>query len=51
VSLRPADIVIDCADNEPVVAFWSAALGWAPQPVNEHRLPDAASWLVLGPCP
>lgn len=36
MSLRPVDVVIDCADHEPVVAFWSAALGWRVQPVNEQ---------------
>ena len=36
MSLRPVDVVIDCAEFEPVVAFWSAALGWAPRTVNEQ---------------
>ena len=34
MSLRPVDAVIDCADHEPVVAFWSAALGWEVRAVN-----------------
>ena len=36
MSLRPVDVVIDCADHEPVVAFWSAALGWPVRAVNEQ---------------
>lgn len=36
MSLRPADIVIDCADHGPVVAFWAAALDWQPRPVNDQ---------------
>jgi len=36
VSLAAADIVIDCADHGPVVAFWSAALGRTARPVNEQ---------------
>jgi predicted enzyme related to lactoylglutathione lyase len=43
VSLRPADIVIDCVDHDPVVAFWSAALGWTPRPVNEQYVSLAGS--------
>jgi predicted enzyme related to lactoylglutathione lyase len=38
VSLRPADVVIDCSEFEPVVSFWAAALGWEPRPVNEQYL-------------
>jgi predicted enzyme related to lactoylglutathione lyase len=34
--LRIADVVIDCADHEAVVAFWEAALGWERQAVNEQ---------------
>jgi predicted enzyme related to lactoylglutathione lyase len=36
VSLRPADVVIDCVDFEPVVGFWAAALAWESRPVNEQ---------------
>lgn len=36
MSLRPADIVIDCAEHDPVVAFWAAALGWRPRRVNDQ---------------
>jgi hypothetical protein len=43
VSLVAADIVIDCGDHEPVVAFWAAALGREPRRVNEQyvSLPPA----------
>ncbi|HTC86471.1 MAG TPA: VOC family protein [Candidatus Acidoferrum sp.] len=36
MSLRPVDVVIDCADFEPVVKFWAEALGWRVRPVNEQ---------------
>ncbi len=36
MTLRPADIVIDCTDFEPALAFWTAALGWEARPVNEQ---------------
>ena len=36
MSLRPADVVIDCVDHQPIVAFWAAALGWEPRPVNDQ---------------
>jgi len=43
VTLVAADIVIDCADHGPVVAFWSAALERTARPVNEQyvALPPA----------
>jgi predicted enzyme related to lactoylglutathione lyase len=43
VSLVAADIVIDCVDHEPVVAFWSAALGRTARRLNEQyvTLPPA----------
>jgi hypothetical protein len=43
VSLAAADIVIDCGDHEPVVAFWSAALGRTARWLNEQyvTLPPA----------
>jgi len=43
VSLVAADIVIDCGDPEPVVAFWAAALDRTPRRVNEQyvSLPPA----------
>ena len=34
MSLAAADIVIDCGDHEPVVAFWSAALGRTARRLN-----------------
>ncbi len=36
MGLRQADVVIDCADHEAVVAFWSAALGWERRELNEQ---------------
>ncbi len=36
MGLRQAEIVIDCADHEVVVGFWSAALGWERQDINEQ---------------
>ena len=36
MSLVAADVVIDCAEHEPVVAFWSAALGREPRRVDEQ---------------
>jgi predicted enzyme related to lactoylglutathione lyase len=51
MSLRPADIVIDCVDHGPVVAFWAAALGWKPRHVNEQYVslagPDAGTVSLL----
>jgi predicted enzyme related to lactoylglutathione lyase len=38
VSLRPADVVIDCSEFEPLATFWTAALGWSAKPVNEQYL-------------
>jgi len=35
-ALRIREVVIDCADHGVVVAFWAAALGWEPQPVNDQ---------------
>lgn len=34
MSLGQSDIVIDCADHEVVVPFWTAALGWERRDVN-----------------
>lgn len=36
MSLRQAEVVIDCADHEVVVPFWQAALGWERRNVNEQ---------------
>jgi predicted enzyme related to lactoylglutathione lyase len=37
VSLRQTEVVIDCADLETVLRFWSAALeGWQRREVNEQ---------------
>lgn len=38
VTLRLAEIVIDCADHGAVVDFWAAALGYERRPVNEQYL-------------
>ena len=35
-TLRIAEVVVDCADHEVVVAFWSAALGWKVRRVNRQ---------------
>jgi predicted enzyme related to lactoylglutathione lyase len=37
MSLRQTEVVIDCADHETVLRFWSAALeGWQRRDVNEQ---------------
>jgi hypothetical protein len=37
MGIRATEVVIDCADHEVVVAFWSAALGgWRRRNVNEQ---------------
>jgi predicted enzyme related to lactoylglutathione lyase len=37
MSMRATEVVIDCADHEVVIAFWSAALvGWERRNVNEQ---------------
>ena len=36
MGLRQADLVIDCSDHEAVLAFWSAALGWEREHINEQ---------------
>jgi hypothetical protein len=49
VSLRQTEVVIDCADHDVVLGFWSAALeGWRRRDVNEQFValvppPGAAS--------
>jgi predicted enzyme related to lactoylglutathione lyase len=51
VSLRQAEVVIDCAKHEVVVAFWGAALGWERQDVNEQYValvpPEGTAGLPL----
>jgi predicted enzyme related to lactoylglutathione lyase len=34
--LHPHNVVIDCADHDVVVPFWTAALGWTAHPINEQ---------------
>ncbi len=34
--LHPHNVVVDCADQDVVVPFWEAALGWTSQQVNEQ---------------
>ena len=34
--LHPHNVVIDCADHEVVVPFWTAALGWTAQRINDQ---------------
>jgi predicted enzyme related to lactoylglutathione lyase len=34
--LHPHNVVIDVADHDVVVPFWSAALGWTVHPINEQ---------------
>jgi len=36
VPLRVSEVVIDCADHGPVVAFWAAALGYERRELNEQ---------------
>ena len=51
MTLRPADIVIDCSEFEPALSFWTAALGWEARPVNEQYVsivpPEAGVSLLL----
>jgi predicted enzyme related to lactoylglutathione lyase len=35
-ALQIRDVVVDCADHDVVVAFWSAALGWIARRVNRQ---------------
>lgn len=35
-TLRIREVVVDCADHEVVVTFWSAALGWEARRVNRQ---------------
>ena len=44
MSLVATEVVIDCGDHEPVVAFWAAALGREPRRVN-------AQYVALPPRP
>jgi predicted enzyme related to lactoylglutathione lyase len=45
MALRQREVVIDCADHEVVVGFWSAALdGWERRDLNEQ-------YVVLVPPP
>ena len=34
--LHPHNVVIDCADHDVVVPFWTAALGWTAHPINDQ---------------
>ena len=34
--LHPHNVVIDCADHDVVVPFWTAALGWTAQRINDQ---------------
>jgi predicted enzyme related to lactoylglutathione lyase len=36
VSLRPLEVVIDCADHDDLIRFWSQALGWEGRRINEQ---------------
>jgi predicted enzyme related to lactoylglutathione lyase len=54
VGLRQTEVVIDCADHDTVVAFWTAALGWERRNVNEQYVavvPPAAERAGDGPRP
>jgi predicted enzyme related to lactoylglutathione lyase len=54
VGLRQTEVVIDCADHDTVVAFWTAALGWERRDVNEQYVavaPSAAERAAEGPRP
>jgi predicted enzyme related to lactoylglutathione lyase len=35
-TLHIREVVVDCADHDVVVRFWSAALGWSARRVNEQ---------------
>ena len=35
-TLRIREVVVDCADHDVVVAFWSTALGWKSRRVNRQ---------------
>src|ERR1035441_7288542 len=39
-------LVIDCADPEPLARFWAAALGYELEP--PHRIPSSATRLAVG---
>ncbi len=51
MSLRQAEVVVDCADHEVIVSFWVAALGWSRQDINEQYValvpPDGTDGLPL----
>jgi predicted enzyme related to lactoylglutathione lyase len=52
MSLRQTEVVIDCADHDTVVGFWTAALGWERRDVNEQYValaPSAAERDAAGP--
>jgi predicted enzyme related to lactoylglutathione lyase len=34
--LHPHNVVIDCADHDVVVPWWTAALGWTAHRINEQ---------------
>ena len=34
--LRPHNVVIDCADHDVVIPFWTAALGWTAHRINDQ---------------
>lgn len=42
--LHPHNVVIDCADHDVVIPFWTAALGWTAHRINDQfialRAPD-----------
>jgi predicted enzyme related to lactoylglutathione lyase len=34
--LHPHNVVIDCADHDVVIPFWTSALGWTAYPINDQ---------------
>lgn len=34
--LHPHNVVIDCADHDVVIPFWTAALGWTAHRINDQ---------------
>ena len=47
--LRIREVVIDCADHDVVVPFWTAALGWRSHPVNAQYVSLQPPPGVAGP--
>jgi Glyoxalase-like domain len=46
--LTRLQVAIDCADPEPLVRFWSTALGYVPEPPPEGYPDWFAYWRAIG---